>query len=256
MHTYIYTHAPKHASTGSNPSKNCNTQHTATHWKTLQYTAILFNTLQYTAIYCNALQHSATHCNKLQPTATNCNQLQHTTTQYHQPIQTSWGHTQHTRQSSTLHHTATHCNTLRHAAPHCNTPTTTKSESGASHFPSSHQESCRPKTPPPRHFFWRSHRVGTYHGIDIQISLHQISLHYEHSFLCKKTTLQCIYGKCERGERRQTRPAMCDAAVAMFASAITTSCACTVCVMLGIVLQCVAVCCSVLQCVAVCCSVL
>ena len=66
-------------------------------------------------------------------------------------------------------------------------------------------------------------------------------------FLCKKTKLQCIYGKCERGDRRQTRPETCDAAVAMFASAITTSCACTVCVMLGSVLECVAVCCNTRQ---------
>jgi len=175
IHLYTCTKGREH---GQPPFKRL--QHTA-HCNTLEDTAIHCDTLQYTSIHCNILQRTATQCDPLQQTATNCNQLQHTTTQYHQPIQTSWGHTQHTRQSSTLHHTASHCNTLNHAAPHCNTPTTTKTERGAPHFPSSHQESCRPKTPPPRHFFWRSHRVGTYHGIDIQISLHQISLHYEHS---------------------------------------------------------------------------
>jgi len=102
--------------------------HTATHCNTMQHSATLWHALQRSATHCNTLQHTATHCNTharvhvcvykcdgilqkcmtrrntLQHTATHCNTLQHTVTH-----------------CNTLQHTVTHCNTLQHSATHCNT---------------------------------------------------------------------------------------------------------------------------------------
>jgi len=109
-------------------------QHTATYCNILLHTATYCNILQHTAIY---TQHTNIHYETkkskfvqvsmvlLQHTATRCNTLQHRNVDCKETQVCPRIDSTPATLCNTLQHPATHCNTLQHTATYCNTQTYT-----------------------------------------------------------------------------------------------------------------------------------
>ena len=170
----------------------------------------------------NTLQNAATHCNTLHPTQT--------------PEHCPNGYASCATHCNTLQHTATHCNTLQHTATHCCTLQPTAPHCNPLHHTvccSALQKKQSPRTLPPNGgrevllVCTRPHYSTTHCNSLQHTATHCNTLQHT----ATQCVLQCLVPKVGRTSLPlvQKRP---------------------------ILLQCVAVCCSVLQCVAVCCSVL
>jgi len=184
---------------------------------------------------CNTLQHTATHCSTLQLTAANCSTLQHTA-----------------KHCTTLQHTATLCNTLQRTATHCNALQRTSNKGLGKG-----ESSCVSTPVCPCNMVWRG--VVQCVAMCCNVSHERTSVYLQHGSVCC-SALQFVvlcYNVLQSHVNAVTRAHRF--APVMWCSilqCVELCCSVLQHVLQYVVLQYVAVCCSMLQCVTVYCSML